>query len=675
MIKFKKIILDKIRFLRSIDYKKKIRNNNLFVITVLSLLFNSTMLRFVTVKNYFEIRPLIADLAIILILCSFAYLIKYKNQIIYFMTISIIMAIICIINSIYYTFYNSFASVSLLMISLHAKDVGDAIVQNVLQLKDFIFLFQPFIVLFAYINLQKKPSYRIPKIINKKDAFKIAMSGVILFICFFLTLSSVDISRLIKQWNREFLVMKVGLYTYQLNDFIRSLEPKINSIFGYEEVARKITEYYNNRELKLEKNKYTNIFKGKNIIAIHAESIQAFTMDLTFNNEEVTPNLNRLARNGLNFTNFYAQVGAGTSSDTEFTFNTSLLPVSSGTVFVSYWNREFITIPKLLKEQNYYSFSMHGNNGTFWNRLVMHKEMGYDRMYHKSDYEIDEEIGLGLSDKSFFRQSIPIIKEIAENNKNFYCTMIMLTNHTPFSEIDKYDDFPVDMEITIENEQGEKEVVRVPYMEGTKLGNYFKAVHYADAAIGEFIAGLDEAGLLDNTVIIIYGDHDARLLRKDFIRLYNYDPYTDSVLDNDDPNYIPIGYYEYELNRKVPFIIWTKDEKYKKTIDKVMGMYDVLSTLGNMFGFYSPYQLGKDIFSKEENVVVFPNGNWLTDKIYYNNQKQEYLLLKEDVVSQEYINKYQEHAEQVLEISNAIIIYDYIRRQKEVEMLMREYKG
>ena len=94
-----------------------------------------------------------------------------------------------------------------------------------------------------------------------------------------------------------------------------------------------------------------------------------------------------------------------------------------------------------------------------------------------------------------------------------------------------------------------------------------------------------------------------------------------------------------------------------------------------MFGFYSPYQLGKDIFSKEENVVVFPNGNWLTDKIYYNNQKQEYLLLKEDVVSQEYINKYQEHAEQVLEISNAIIIYDYIRRQKEVEMLMREYKG
>ena len=61
------------------------------------------------------------------------------------------------------------------------------------------------------------------------------------------------------------------------------------------------------------------------------------------------PNLNRLAQEGLYFSNFYAQEGVGTSSDSEFTLNTSLLPVSSGTVFVNYWNREFVTIPKLLK--------------------------------------------------------------------------------------------------------------------------------------------------------------------------------------------------------------------------------------------------------------------------------------------------------------------------------------
>ena len=57
-------------------------------------------------------------------------------------------------------------------------------------------------------------------------------------------------------------------------------------------------------------------------------------------------------------------------------------------------------------------------------------------------------------------------------------------------------------------------------MEGTKLGNYFKSVHYADGALGKFIEELDAAGLLDNTVLVLYGDHDARLPRADYERLY-----------------------------------------------------------------------------------------------------------------------------------------------------------
>jgi lipoteichoic acid synthase len=666
-------------FLKRIDrikIKKYIKRNTLFLTTVVSLLINATLLRFFTVRNFFELKPIVADLSIVLLICAFAYLIRPKKQIVYFMTISIVLSAICLINSIYYTFYNSFTSVSLIATSLQVKDVSDAVVKNVLQLKDFIFLFQPFVVYFIHINLIKKHYYTSHLIDSgKRLMFRTLTTAVIIFVIFFISLTPVEVSRLVKQWNREFLVMKVGLYTYQINDIIRSLEPRINRLFGYDEVARRVNYYYSDRDLKLTKNKYTDIFKGKNIITIHAESIQTFTMDLEFNNMELTPNLNSLANQGLNFTNFYTQVGVGTSSDTEFTFNTSLMPVNSGTVFVSYWDREYITTPKLLKEQGYYSFSMHGNNGTFWNRLVMHREMGYNRMFHKNDYIIDEEIGLGLSDRSFFRQSIPKIQEISEQYERFYGTMIMLTNHTPFDEIEKYGNFPVDMTITIQNEDGIEETVTLPYMEGTRLGNYLKAVHYVDLAIGEFIEGLDEAGLLDNTVIIIYGDHDARLPRKDYVRMYNYDPNTDSVLDNSHPDYIPFDYYAYELNRKVPFIIWSKDFNKPKKIEKVMGMIDVLPTLGNMFGFHSPYQLGNDIFSVEENVVSFTNGNWLTNKMYYNSQRQEYLLLKEDIVSQDYIEKYTRITEDILQISNYIIIYDYIRRQREIEILMQNYKG
>ena len=141
----------------------------------------------------------------------------------------------------------------------------------------------------------------------------------------------------------------------------------------------------------------------------------------------------------------------GTSSDTEFTLNTSLMPSTNGTVFVSYWDRQFITIPKLLKQQNYYTFSMHGNKGDMWNRLVMHKELGYDRFYHKTDYVIDEKIGFGLSDKSFFRQSIEKIKKIDADNEKYFGTLLMLSNHTPFDDLLKYGEFPVDVTVNITN--------------------------------------------------------------------------------------------------------------------------------------------------------------------------------------------------------------------------------
>ena len=254
--------------------------------------------------------------------------------------------------------------------------------------------------------------------------------------------------------------------------------------------------------------------------------------------------------------------------------------------------------------------------------------------------------------------------------------MITLTNHTPFNDNGKtYSDFEVDYKYSIINEEtGETEIVSVPYMEGTKLGNYFKSAHYADEALGQFIEGMDEAGLLENTVIIIYGDHDAKLKKSEYEHFYNYNPATDSTRTSDDPDYVKIDYYWQELNRKVPFIIWTKDGQYHEEIDAVMGMYDALPTLGNMFGFNSPYALGHDIFSVDENVVVFPDGNWLTNKMYYNTQKEQWLLLEtEEPVEADYISDYSEYAETVISISDSIITYDLIKRTAESEELLEQY--
>ena len=99
-------------------------------------------------------------------------------------------------------------------------------------------------------------------------------------------------------------------------------------------------------------------------------------------------------------------------------------------------------------------------------------------------------------------------------------------------------------------------------------------------------------------------------------------------------------------------------------VDTPMGMIDAMPTLGNMLNFHSKYQMGHDIFSVEDNMVVFTDGSYLTDKIYYNAQKEEQFPITATAINEEYITKRSEYADKLIEISNYIITYDLI---KEIE--------
>lgn len=651
------------------------KNNVLFITFVITSVLNSTLLRFFcmhTVENFLSWKAVLADLVVVTAIGAFGYLFKPKNRFNYYMSFNIFLTAICIVNSVYYTFYTSFASISMLSLTQYIGDVGDAVVENVLQLKDMVYILSPIVLTIVHLKLKKKSYYKKIELKSerKKRAFKtLSFSATLLFV-FLVTMTSLDVSRFVKQWNKEYIVMRFGIYIYQANDLIISVQPKINSMFGYDKAHKGFLEYFA-EERPMSNNQYTNMYAGKNVIAIHAESMMTNAMYLTFNGQEVTPNLNKIARSGLFFSNFYSQVSVGTSSDSELTYNTTLMPTKSGTAFVSYSDKTYISTPKLLGEKGYYTFSMHANTAAFWNRQTMHKSLGYDRFYSKVDYEIDKEnvIGLGLADKSFFQQSVQKLKKIDAEHDNWYGVLIMLTNHTPFSDIDKYGEFPVDIVETVINEQGIEEQITHPYMEGTKLGNYFKSLHYADAALGEFVTELEANGLLEDTIIVIYGDHDARLSRKEYEKLYNYNFDTKQFIDEDDENYRKYDSYQYELGRKVPFIIWSKDMESKginKEISNVMGMYDVMPTLGNMLGFNNKYALGHDIFEiGENNIVVFPNGNWVTNKMYYNSQKAAYLSLSEQVITEEEISKNSEYANKLLDVSNNIIVFDLLNENND----------
>lgn len=649
------------------------KNNILFALFIIAMLINSSLLRFLTVKNFTAISPVLADLAFVLFIGSFAYFFKPKNRFKYYFTWSIILTLVCFINSIYYTNYVSFTSFSLLATSLQLAGVSDAL-GTIMEIKDFVYWWAPLMLIFAHRKLLKSGYYSKVKTAEKVriSVLKCLVAAAIVAGAFISTLTGTDLSRLYKQWNREYVVMKFGIYVYQSNDLIASLKPQISPLFGYDTAAKEFREYYDEYPQNSKDNEYTDILKGKNIIVIHAESFQNFVMNTEINGVELAPNMKKLASEGMYFSNFYSQESVGTSSDSEFTYSTSLLPASSGTVFVSYWDRYYPSIQKYLSNDGYYVFSMHANKGNMWNREVMHKQLGYDRFYnYTKDYDIDETIGLGLSDKSFFRQSVQKIKKINKKYDKYYGLLIMLTNHTPFEGLEDTTDLDLTYTYkTTDPETGEETEVVNNYLKDTTLGKYFTTVHYADQAIGELVDNLDKEGLLDDTVLVIYGDHDAKIKRSEYDYYYNYNPETDSKYSSDDPRYDEFTKYEYELNRKVPFIIWTKDKDLQKKINKevttVTGMYDVLPTLGNMLGIDTPYALGHDVFSTDDHFVVFPNGNWITDKMYYDSQNDEAIMLDEDaVIGKDYIEKYSQRAEKEISVSNDIIVHDLIKKTTE----------
>lgn len=711
------------------------KQNPLLVVFVAVSVINGFLLRVFTVKfAYNQIKPLLADISVMLLMAAFSFCFKtLKGRFGYFMVMNAVNVIFAAGNSIYYSNFKSFLSFSLLSTGTQLPGVIDAVFKNIMELKDLVFLWSIPALIITYNICKKKAAKeeeddkeKKPEPKRRKDFAFTAVGGLVLLGIFALTLSGTDYSRLQKQWNREYVLGTFGMYTYQTSDAVSSAYSKINMMFGYEEKKVAFNEFYDEKDetddetAKGSKNEYTGIFKGKNVIVIHCESMQQFCMDTYINGEELTPTLNKLAREGLYFSNFYSQESVGTSSDSEFTFASSLMPASSGTVAINYWDRDYTTTQKMLASKGYYIYSMHGNNGSYWNRLNLHSSLGYERFFNYSDdFIIDESIGLGLSDKSFFRQAIPKIKDIDSEYDNWYGALLMLTNHTPFTDIERISDLDVSFRYKRYNsDTGLYEDVSVPFLQNTKLGSYFKSVHYADEALGQFLTDLDKEGLLEDTVFVLYGDHDAKIKPAEYEFYINYDPFSDTILTEEDAGYIPVDDFYYNINRKTPFIIWSKGGEYEpKEITRVMGMYDVQPTLGNMLGFENKYAMGHDIFSfadDRENVVIFPNGNFITDTVYYDSQKATYfdltdydnvmtkvscnqvykdtpnpifdetihglfkfsedpvynnaecsMRINNGVVDEDYIQSYESYAEEIIDISNAIIFYDMITKTEE----------
>ena len=664
------------------DFNKTIKNvkknvveyvltNRLFISYCILALIATICIRKFTINSVFRIKPLITDLGLILLIGSFGYFVKPKNQFKYYFTWLIIINLACLISSIYYRFFTSFASIGELATVGQTETVKGSIFDR-LKIYDFIYIIIPFIFYLIHKKLLSSFYYSfIDKIEKSKKMFIATFFVGIVFVGYSLGVAkNSDYSRLAKQWNRLYIVERFGIIMYQVNDFVQYLTPQLSSLFGQEKATELFNDYFNTKE-KTKENKYTGVLTGKNIVFVHMESMQSFLMNLSFNGKDVTPNLKKLAKEGMHFTNFYPQVSTGTSSDTEFTLLTGLMPASSGTVFVSYYDRNYFTIPKYLASRGYETFSMHGNLSSMWNRNKAHPSLGYNSMYFGDvfDYTDKDVINLGINDSLFFKEAIPMLENIEKNNTNYMGTVITLSNHSPFKLASMHSNLDLTSHYEVTNDSGITQELEKDYLSSTSVGEYIKSANYADNALGDFISYIKNSNYFNNTVFVFYGDHDAKLSRNEINYLYNLNPETGGVYKKGDKNYVLYDYYEHELNKKTPLIIWSKNKElqsiFKGEVTYTMGMYNVAATILNMYGIYNKYNVGEDIFTvKDNNLVTYPNGNILTNKVYYNNSTNEYKELTDEKIDKEYLDNIKSIAEKRLDVSNAIIVYNLLENKK-----------
>ena len=98
-----------------------------------------------------------ADMAVILLLALISYVFKKpRKQFVYLLVLTIIFSILCTANSIYYTNYKSFISVSLISTASQLGGVMDAVTENIMEPKDLIFLWDIPVIIVVYILLKRR---------------------------------------------------------------------------------------------------------------------------------------------------------------------------------------------------------------------------------------------------------------------------------------------------------------------------------------------------------------------------------------------------------------------------------------------------------------------------------------------------------------------------------------
>lgn len=224
-----------------------------------------------------------------------------------------------------------------------------------------------------------------------------------------------------------------------------------------------------------------------NLILILVESLQSWPIGLKVEDVEVTPCLNRLLADSTTvyFPNMVPQVKDGRSGDAQLLINTGLLPLRTGAVSSLYADNVFPSLASALRNRGYRAAeSFICDCRTFWNQGATTLAYGFDCLHD----DMGGTEGRSKMDEHLFAGALPRLRKM---ECPFYAQLVTLSMHEPYVE-------PVAIGTPLDSVACADPEVR----------NYLIAVNYTDSCIATFLENLKEAGLYDNSLIVITGDHE-----------------------------------------------------------------------------------------------------------------------------------------------------------------------
>ena len=389
------------------------------------------------------------------------------------------------------------------------------------------------------------------------------------------------------------------------------------------ETIRTLHKYFDSVQ-PTNKNEYTGIFKGYNLIMIVAEGFSPYAV-----HKEKTPTLYKLVNEGFVFRNFYTALWQTSTSDGEFVALNSLIPIGTRSMYRTRNNLLPFSLGHQFNRIGVESKAYHNHTYTYYQRDKTHPNLGYKFKAIGNGLVLETANVWPASDLEMINATVDeYIRE--EQFHVYYLTVSGHMNYTFTGNSMSY--------------RNKDEVADLPYSSDVRA--YIACQMELDKALEALIKKLQEAGVADKTVIALSADHYPYGWEKE--KLDELAAYTI------EPN------FEIYKNH---FILWNSSMKNKIVVDKPASSMDILPTLLNLFGlkYDSRLLMGQDILSDSDPLVIFSNRSFITDKVMYNSETGKAILLTGEEVSDEYIDLYNKIIKNKFDVSESIVKYDYYR--------------